>query len=108
MADIENPNPDGGGAAVAAMAARAEPDDDSGCGMLCGLACVTCTFLVVGVVLPLLFYVHGHSTAGGVATALLVAGILGFVSIGSCCCVVVVRNFLCGNVEGTPQDDLLP
>ncbi|KAL6613773.1 hypothetical protein ACP70R_036043 [Stipagrostis hirtigluma subsp. patula] len=102
MADVEDPNPDGGGGVIAATP---EPDDLSSCAFVCVGALCTCSLVAISV-LPVLFY-RAHRTASlGVrvaATILLVVGIIGFV-LATCCCAVFVQEFLCGNTAGKRQD----
>ncbi|KAL6613775.1 hypothetical protein ACP70R_036045 [Stipagrostis hirtigluma subsp. patula] len=104
MADVEDPNPDGGGGG-GVIAATPEPDDLSGCGTVCVGALCTCSLVAVGV-LPVLFY-RAHRTAAlavrVAATILLVVGIIGFV-LAACCCAVLVQEFLCGNTAGKRQE----
>ncbi|OEL28730.1 hypothetical protein BAE44_0010252 [Dichanthelium oligosanthes] len=100
MADIDNSDGDGG-----ALATRAEPDDDSGCGMLCGVALATCTFIAMCVLLVLFYRGQRTAAALGVrvlATIMLVLGSVGFL-LAACCCIVLVQTCLCGNVEGKQQ-----
>ncbi|KAL6604431.1 hypothetical protein ACP70R_042858 [Stipagrostis hirtigluma subsp. patula] len=100
MADVENPN--GGGVVTAA----ADPDDESGCGLLLFVALVVCALVAVSV-LPVLFY-RDHrraSLAVRVAAAiLLVPAIIGF-TLAACLCAILVEFFLFGNIEGTQQAD---